>query len=501
MINNPCILDKNTTLLLEVDNLDTLKENLLKKIDFGGYTFDNFALYKFNMYILFCSIREDGKNPLYFFIYYDDNKELSAYIPKNNLSGDFNADEVNAYMEDDNISFVLDEFKKTHDIVVAKDSRYSTFSMSMDDFKKYIKSFNYSLNQFCDDVENNNCKFVVEKYSSINGKNYAYGYMKKRGFHKVYGFVFPTVVDEKSQYKDGKLQMYVSPTYNNLYITSDSILLVKEEDKSTYDEAKLLELFDYNVNLSDKQVSITGDIYEINGIPYKVCNLDKTRKISCNTKESCYEGIYDVNEVKKTLCEFDSTIDTNDIIIKEFDTYFQGGWFVYTKCKVKNRHSVYVVSYLDENDHMKHFVPTNYNHIFEGKVASAHYPSYKTKFESIFNHIFSLMERKEDEFIVHDIRQSRSFGEKRLSELIVADNVINDIPSDDFRIKIVSISNVSNVNTYAKKNLAYCVADGIDEKGNMHKIGLYVDIMNRLRAYVTYNKDYVRDICETIMTV
>lgn len=494
-----CVIDKKKKIEDYFNDLDNLKEIITSKYTFN-IPFDNFMIYCTNKVTTLCSIREDKKNPFFFLLYLDEYEELQIYIPIDNLDGEFDVTKINAYKDEDHLKKIFDDFFNNVRLTSRVKFREDMMKMSVSDFKNYIDSleapiYNYlydGVNEFLD------AKINVLEFGEINGKHYAKCSIEYKDFLPVYSFVYASV-PKKTRYKPGKLTLFIPFAGNNLkydfgifYISKNKCHIDKSNDKI------LLEEFDnYILNIDDTH-KLEGEIYEINGFPldlneYQIPYINEEAKID-DVKE-----IFNIENVKKEIRSYVN----NEVKIGRTDYYFDKGWFAYTRCKVDSFHSFYVVTYLDENNEPKTYIPKHYNNFYHDYPIASCYPTYDLNIDLIFKNLFNVKEKEvnESEFKIYDIRQARAFGDKTLNSKLIGD-FFSSIPHDDFRLPITSFVYGGKIVTKTDpvKNLAYAIIDGKTDDGKVHKVGLYLDIMNQLRAYVPYNDDYERDIVETIMT-
>ena len=79
-------------------------------------------------------------------------------------------------------------------------------------------------------------------------------------------------------------------------------------------------------------------------------------------------------------------------------------------------------------------------------------------------------------------------------EKYLNDDILSNVPKDDLREEVSDLKVNTEVHE-TSDNLDYAIMDYGDGK----KICFYLDEMNKLRAYIPYNKDYTRDIEESII--
>ena len=90
------------------------------------------------------------------------------------------------------------------------------------------------------------------------------------------------------------------------------------------------------------------------------------------------------------------------------------------------------------------------------------------------------------------MRHARKFGKDDLLKHLTTD-ILSEVPPDDLREEVNGLKFNTNI-VETDDDLVYSVMDY--DNG---KVCFYLDRMNKLRAYIPYNKDYKRDIEETII--
>jgi hypothetical protein len=106
--------------------------------------------------------------------------------------------------------------------------------------------------------------------------------------------------------------------------------------------------------------------------------------------------------------------------------------------------------------------------------------------------VFIRFEEEQEDFEVYDLRHARKFGKDDLLQRLTND-ILSKVPSDDLREEVKGLKFNKNI-IETDDNLVYNVMDF--DNG---KVCFYLDRMNKLRAYIPYNKDYKRDIEATII--
>ena len=147
---------------------------------------------------------------------------------------------------------------------------------------------------------------------------------------------------------------------------------------------------------------------------------------------------------------------------------------------------------MDKDNNPKYKIPYENNSFYQGHLIEDKYKTPYIDIGKVNENVFVRIEEEQEEFAVYDLRHARKFGKDDLLKHLTTD-ILSEVPPDDLREEVNGLKFNTNI-VETDDDLVYNVMDY--DNG---KVCFYLDRMNKLRAYIPYNKDYKRDIEETII--
>ena len=519
-----------------LNNLDEMKKVLKNDFKNIKVKFDNFAVLPVEFKardVLLCSVHGDNESSVLFFIYADRNSDIRAYIPKQfHFTKKGNKFVVPKYSKETEKE-IFDEKnlnKITEDFVgrtVVRNPKFNSKgeavfpidgTVTIKQLKDYVNRFGTELYPFVmkdllqgnthnpavfyDVYQTNVEKYEVTSYNEIskeNGKyhkSYAVMTVKLKEWKELYFFLY---VDHK-----GALRAFMpirGNNYNHRYCCA------LPEDRNSYPNlSKMAKEFDsYTVYSTDHNSDIIKTpLEELNGIP--IIEQDKEELITVKpVKEKEILAVYDEATVKNKVKEMfnldnvkvDNTItDKKKIHYGEPNVTYNGGTYcIVCKCTAKGYHPFYAVGYVDINDNFAVTIPSNNNTIYKNFPIKKNLTIPFKFTKDVECDIFEPMETTDD-FEVYEVRHARMYGQKDLLSKVkkaFEGDYKEAVKKKDLRVDIENI--IYNENVVEREDgLCYILMEA-----DNCKVCFYLDTMNNLHLYVPYNKDYIRDLEETII--
>ena len=506
-------MDKTSEdVLNEMDNLDKLYKKVksdFKKVDM---TFDNFMYYAKGTYTYLCSAHKSDEMPVFFVLYYDTNDKLRAYIPKHNfLSKEdknhirhaipLDSTELSKWFDSkDSIHNIYDDFHKHICPGRSRKQMVSYATIDKEQFDKYIeyvynKDMDVSILDFVykdcivaidyDDITN----VKVEYFSNDIVPHLVMRFSSKDNLD-FFGYIF---IDNKNA-----LRLYIPVIGNNL---NRFTIEPKSNKEIDYADFKKMDK-DFRKGIIRKGVCRNKfsrvNLFKWNGIP-----VEKIKDEKVEANESSHDEIknsFNLNWLKKELemkLKHSVTIETkiDDEKMAECgkeNIQYEHVYFYKVKCHIDGYHDFYVFVYLDKDNNPKYKIPYENNSFYQGHLIEDKYKTPYIDIGKVNENVFVRIEEEQEEFAVYDLRHARKFGKDDLLKHLTTD-ILSEVPPDDLREEVNGLKFNTNI-VETDDDLVYNVMDY--DNG---KVCFYLDRMNKLRAYIPYNKDYKRDIEETII--
>lgn len=468
----------------DLDKFHSLIENDLKDIDvefnnlipYGGLQYNKGANSVILNYVM--SMREDGKYPVYFVAYYDENANLRAFVPKknNNLVMGDDGKWHGIYDNDEsgkiyNITRILKEFKK-NTIYIDKKPRDIAYHTNEEQFVNYINRFDDELINFvkCDvelgmyGVQYNEVKKITPYTDSIYNKNgliFCFADIEIKNTHNIKGILY---INER-----GGLQMYV-PVNGNA-IDKANMEIFKQEHCVYFSESKMIKEFLHLVNISYDNINLSEEtFYYRNGIPYE--NIDAEKIVANRGKINVLEKTdFDFENFLKNKFNFDSFdivehgIEFKDVYVKQVDVSIDG------------YHTIAVFGYMDKNNKPCVTIPLKNNNLYKGELIPSDVDELPyINYDFVGADCFELFEEEVD--LIEETYTARPYGFSILTPLIDGKSVneVNALICDD--IKYTNPKN--EVTKYSNNKGLECYLFQVDEGYCV----LYCDIFDKIRGVI-----------------
>lgn len=506
-------MDKTSKdVLKEMENLDKLYKNVKSDFSKVDMTFDNFTFYAKGTYTYLCSAHKDDEMPVFFVLYYDTNDKLRAYIPKHNLLSKADNNNIRHaipldsvkltewFSDKDKIHKMYEDF---HNNVCPGRSRKQMVSYATISEKQFDK---YLEHVYAEDVDASILDFVykdcivaidyddiinvtVDHFSKNIIPHLVMRFSSKKNLD-FFGYIF---LDNKNA-----LRLYIPVIGNNL----DRFTIEPKSDKE-------IDYADFNKMDKDFRKGIIRrgicknkfsrvNLFKLNGVP-----LEKIDEKKVEAKESSHDEIekaLDLNWLKKELeakvhlpITFETKIDDTKMAeYGEENVQYEHVYFYKVKCHIDGYHDFYVFVYLNKDNKPQYTIPYKDNAFYQGHLIEDKYKTPYIDINHVNEDVFIRIEEEKDDFEIYDLRHARKFGKEDLEKYLTND-IISKIPDEDLREPLDNFHLNTNI-IETNDGLVYNVSDYKNGK-----VCFYLDRMNKLRAYIPYNKDYTRDIEETII--
>lgn len=525
---------ENAKITYYINNLEELKKQLRKDFVAVKVKFDNFMIHNLHSTVrdsLLCSVHGDKQCAVMFILYTDRMGKVRAFIPRNNLLENkvayrkaipYDADKEKEFFTEDNMKSIYRDWINRTVVRMPKffDNKYLfnvAGDVNKDMLKKYIARFGdnlygyiadglqqgytYSQTSYYDVSKENIEDIKVEKYGEIikgNGfrKAYAILSLKLKEIKHLYFFLY---VDSK-----GRLRTFL-PLRGNNY--DHKLCSVIPEDRNSFVKFdKMAKDFDrYTVSNNNLEADIENtSLEELNGIPLVEEQTVTKIKVQKATEKEIISA-YDEKAVKdkvkklfgKTAKINNKITDKSKVHYGETNISYSGGTYcIICECTMKDYHPFYAVGYINAEGNFDVTIPVNNNILYGGKPIKKEMTlKFKNKKDPECD-LFEVIEENADDFEVYEVRHARPYGKNdlltKVQEAFKGD-YLEAVKKKDIRSEIKNI--IYNENVIEREDgLCYILMDA-----DNCKVCFYLDTMNALHLYVPYNKDYERDLEETII--
>lgn len=509
--------------LIEDDKLETIKRQTAQDFKRVNVTFNYFAVHAKSRGSVLCSVHGQNQNPVFFFLYYDKNEKLRAFFPKCNLlqknhEGEgmtFNKIYDNDYYKiyrrnamkaDDDVFNEFYNNKNTLKNMCLQFERATTFCVSKKEFEADSNVNMETARHYIATIKNDILNYVYKDFSFLIDYDEITDVKILRfengGYFSVPHAIAEVSVKEKQNFiiylyidKKKAVRAFVPMLGNHIHPHIPEVCSEKEYTLE-YNYYKMNKAFRKQIVPHEtlKKMKPYNALLHC-GIPY-----EKVEDKEIEAKESSIGEMkrsFDKEKIEEILKnKFGKDVSVDEINrdkesagYDKIDIQYSKVYFVRMKCSIKKYHSFYALMYMDKNDDIKITIPKQGNYFYHDELINEKYKTpYLHGYEELKCDIFKKIEEQANEFEIYEVRHARPYGKKNL-EKYLNDDILSNVPKDDLREEVSDLKVNTEVHE-TSDNLDYAIMDYGDGK----KICFYLDEMNKLRAYIPYNKDYTRDI-------